>query len=114
MWVDNPDTIVGFLEGTTPDAVYGNVKAGSCLGVCSASCQYLDGQRLKFSLNAHTSVRRVAVKFLILLCLIDGKPTLVQVRVCSTERVEPQSHLAGSLSVVQPYRSHIVQCKTML
>ena len=53
----------------------------------------------------HTSVRRVAVKFFILLCLIDGKLSLVQDRVGSTEGVEPQSHLVSSLSGVQPYRS---------
>ena len=47
----------------------------------------------------------MAVKFLISLCLIDGKPPLVQDRVRSTERVDPQSHLAGSLSGFQPYRS---------
>ena len=29
----------------------------------------------------------------------------MQDRACSTEGVEPQSHLAGSLSGVQPYRS---------
>ena len=53
----------------------------------------------------HTSVRRVAVRSLISLCLIDGKPPLAQDRACSTEKVEPQAHLAGNLSGVQPYRS---------
>ena len=53
MWVENPDIEVGFLEGTAPYAICGNVKAGSCLGVCSGSCQYFTGQRLKFRLDAH-------------------------------------------------------------
>ena len=53
----------------------------------------------------HTSVRRVAVRFLISLCLIEGKPPLAQDRACSTEKVEPQAHLAGNLSGVQPYRN---------
>ena len=53
----------------------------------------------------HTSVRRVAVKFLISLCLIEGKPPLAQDKACSPEKVEPQAHLAGILSGVQPYRS---------
>ena len=56
----------------------------------------------------------MAVKFLISLCLIDGKPPLVQERACSTERVEPQSHLAGSLSGVQPYRSAKASWKASL
>ena len=53
----------------------------------------------------HTSVRRVAVRFLISLCLIDGKPPFAQERACSTEEEEPQAHLVGSLSGVQPYRN---------
>ena len=50
-------------------------------------------------------MRRVAVRFLISLCLIEGKPPLAQDRACSTEKVEPQAHLAGNLSGVQPYRN---------
>ena len=50
-------------------------------------------------------MRRVAVKFLISLCLIEGKPPLAQDKACSTENVEPQAQLAGILSGVQPYRS---------
>ena len=53
----------------------------------------------------HTSVRRVAVRFFISLCLIEGKPPLAQDRACSTEKVEPQAHLTGNLSGVQPYRN---------
>ena len=53
----------------------------------------------------HTSVRRVAVRFLISLCLIDGKPPFAQERACLTEKKKPQAHLVGSLSGVQPYRN---------
>ena len=55
--------------------------------------------------SLHTSVRRVAVKSPISLCLNDGKPPLAQDRVCSTEKEAPQTHFEGSLSGVQPYRS---------
>ena len=52
MWVENPDVEVGFLKGTTPDTVRGDVEAGSCLGVSCGSCQYFVGHRLKFELGA--------------------------------------------------------------
>ena len=52
----------------------------------------------------HTSVRRVAVRSRISLCLIDGKPPLAQDRACSTEKEAPQAHFDCSLSGVQPYR----------
>ena len=54
--------------------------------------------------SLHTSVRRVAVRSHISLCLIDGKPPLAQDRACSTEKEAPQAHFDGSLSGVQPYR----------
>ena len=55
--------------------------------------------------SLHTSVRRVAVRSRISLCLIDGKPPLAHERACSTEKEAPQAHFDGSLSGVQPYRS---------
>ena len=55
--------------------------------------------------SLHTSVRRVAVKSLISLCLIDGKPPLAHDKACSTEKEAPQAHFDGCLSGVQPYCS---------
>ena len=55
--------------------------------------------------SLHTSVRRVAVRSRISLCLIDGNPPLGQDKACSTENETPQSHFDGSLSGVQPYHS---------
>ena len=55
--------------------------------------------------SLHTSVRRVAVRSRISLCLIDGKPPLAQDKACSTEKKAPQTHFEGSLFGVQPYRS---------
>ena len=52
--------------------------------------------------SLHTSVRRVAVKSRISLCLIDGKLPLAHDKACSTEK---EAHFDGSLSGVQPYRS---------
>ena len=39
--------------------------------------------------------RRLAVRSLISLCLIDGKPSLGQDSACSTEKWVPQSQLIG-------------------
>ena len=48
--------------------------------------------------SLHTSMRRVAVRSRMSLCLIDGKPPLAQDRACSTEKGAPQAHFDGSLS----------------
>ena len=58
--------------------------------------------------SLHTSVRRVAVRSCISLCLIDGKPPLAQDRACSTEKEAPQAHFDGSLSGVHLVSNHIV------
>ena len=55
--------------------------------------------------SLHTSVRRVAVRSCISLCLIDGNPPLGQDKACLTENETLQSHFDGSISGVQPYRS---------
>ena len=55
--------------------------------------------------SLHTSVRRVAVRSRISLCLIDGKPPLAHDKACSTEKEAPQAQFDDSLSGVQPYRS---------
>ncbi len=45
--------------------------------------------------SLHTFVRRFAVKSLISLCLIDGKPPFGQERACSIENLAPQPHVEG-------------------
>ena len=45
--------------------------------------------------SLHTSVRRLAVKSLISLCLIVGNPPLGQESACSTENLAPQPHVDG-------------------
>ena len=64
--------------------------------------------------SLHTSVRRVAVRSRISLCLIDGKPPLAHERACSTEKEAPQAHFDGSLSGIQPYRSASASWKAPL
>ena len=45
--------------------------------------------------SLHTSDKRLAVRSLISLCLIDGKPPLGQDKTCSTENWAPHSHSMG-------------------
>ena len=60
--------------------------------------------------SLHTSVRRVAVRSHISLCLIDGKPPLVHDKACSTEKEAPQAQFNGSLSGVQPGHHEKLLC----
>ena len=45
--------------------------------------------------SEHISVKRFAVRSLISLWRMDGKPPLGQVRECSIENLAPQPHVAG-------------------
>ncbi len=49
-----------------------------------------------------TSVRTEAVKSLISLCLIIGKAPLGQERACSTENLEPHTHVVGKSACGHP------------
>ena len=63
--------------------------------------------------SLHTSDRRLAVRSLISLCLIDGKPPFGQVKACSTEKWEPQSQLRGTRDGYHPYHKHRASWKTL-
>ena len=53
--------------------------------------------------SLQTSVRRLAVRSLISLCLIEGEPPLGQERACSTENLAPQPHVDGVCRGCQLY-----------
>ena len=53
-------------------------------------------------ISLQTSVRGVAVRSRISLCLMDGKPPLAHDSACSTEKLLPQSHFDGRFDGVQP------------
>ena len=44
-----------------------------------------------------TSAMRLAVKSLVSLCRIDGKPPFAHDNACSTEKLVPQEHVVGML-----------------
>ena len=56
-----------------------------------------------------TSINSSAVKFLILLCLIERTPPLGQDRACSTEKDDPQAQCAGVWAGNQP--CSILECR---
>ena len=64
--------------------------------------------------SLHTSDKRLAVKSLISLCLIDGKPPLGQDKTCSTENWVPHSHSMGMREGSQPYLKHRASRKALL
>ena len=53
--------------------------------------------------SLQTSVRRLAVRSLISLCLMDGKPPFGQDRACSTKNLAPHPHVDGVCKGCQLY-----------
>ena len=64
--------------------------------------------------SLQTSVRRFAVKSLILLWRIEGNPPLEQERACSTEKEAPQTQCEGVRAGSQPYLRHRASTKAPL
>ena len=60
------------------------------------------------------SLSNCAVKYLISLCLRAGKPTLVQLRVCPTVKMSPQTHSAAKCEGRHPHRKQIASLKASL
>ena len=74
------------------------------LAVAPVRCSVVTGCRSgSMQTSMHTSASRLAVRSQISLCLIGGKPPLVQESACS--RVNPlwQKHLDSNLEGVHPY-----------
>ena len=64
--------------------------------------------------SSHTSVRRLAVRSRISLCLMLGKPPLAHESACSTVKLLPQSHLDGRFEGDHPYRRAMASWKAAL
>ena len=61
--------------------------------------------------SLQTSVRRLAVRSLILLCLMDRKPPFGQDRACSKENLAPHPHVDGVCRYSQLYwRASVPAC----
>ena len=64
--------------------------------------------------SLHTSVRRLAMRSRISLCLMQGKPPLAHESACPTVKLLPQSHLDGRFEGDHPYRRAMALWKTAL
>ena len=64
--------------------------------------------------SLHTSVRRLAVRSRISLCLMEGNPPLAHESTWSTVLLLPQSHLDGRFEGGHPYRKAIASWKAAL
>ena len=106
MGVEKPDIEIGSLESPAPEAVCSNVK--SCtfclLAVVPLNTSSVMGWRSgSTQTSLHTSVRRVAVRLQISLCLMEEKPPLAQ-----TEYVQLKKRLRNHiLMAIYLVSSHI-------
>ena len=64
--------------------------------------------------SLHTSVRRLAVRSRISLCLMEGKPPLAYESARSTVKLLPQSHFDGRFEGDHPYRRAMALWKAAL
>ena len=90
--------------------------APSCeLAVAPDSWYDVVGCRLcSMHTSLHTSVRRLAVRSWISLCLMEGKPHLAHESACSTVKRLPQSHLDGRFEGDHPYHRAMASWKAAL
>ena len=64
--------------------------------------------------SLHTSVRRLALRSRISLCLMQGKPPLAHESVCSTVKQLPHLHLSGRFEGDHSYRRAMASWKAAL
>ena len=86
-WVENPDIKEGSLISATqsPFAAMSSLAPSCVLADAPERCSPVMGCRCgSMQTSLHTSDRRLAVRSLISLCLIDGKPPFGQDKACST------------------------------
>ena len=105
MGVKHPDVKVCSLKSTSPHTICRNIKACTilCIAVAPVKPSSVTGCSTgSMRTSLQTSVRRVAVRSRISLCLMDGKTPLAHDSACSTEKLLPHSHFAGRFDGVQP------------
>ena len=99
----------------TPFAEMSSLAPSCELAVAPDSWSDVVGCRLgSMHTSLHTSVRRLAVRSRISLCLMEGKPPLAHESACSTVKLLPQSHLDGRFEGDHPYRRAMASWKAAL
>ena len=108
----------GLFKSPPPHTPFAKMSslAPSCeLAVAPDSWSDVVGCRLgSMHTSLHTSVRRLAVRSRISLCLMEGKPPLAHESACSTVKLLPQSHLDGRFEGDHPYRRAMASWKAAL
>ena len=116
MRVENTNIKLCYFKPSSPEPIGCNVKTCTIwvLEVAPVRASLVIGCRSdSMQTSPHTSVSRLAVRSLISLCLMDGKPPFGQDRACSTENLAPHPHVDGMCKGCQLYRRGTVSIGTV-